>query len=380
MEYHPASKIFPLMEGAEFDALAEDIKANGLLEPIEKFNDMILDGRNRYRACQEAGVEPRYSTHVGDDPLGYVISENLKRRHLNESQRAMIGKRIESIPMGGDRKSDDFKAHNCALISRDDAAKMMNVSPRSIDNASVVMQQGNEDLIASIDRGRETVGGAVKEIRRRERNQAKAAIPDNLPTKTDRYEIIHTDISDETLGIGPFDWVITDPPYGPDHRDLYTCLAEFCHKNLKEGGSLICMSGQIDLVHVYARLSGWLAYHWTLCYLTPGAATALNARSVNTRWKPLLWFTKGKYAGDWPGTDDIFRSDKPDKDHHEWGQSESGMADIIERFTYPGQTICDPFCGAGTTGVVAVKTNRLFVGIDNDANAVKTTKSRLAEI
>jgi site-specific DNA-methyltransferase (adenine-specific) len=55
------------------------------------------------------------------------------------------------------------------------------------------------------------------------------------------------------------------------------------------------------------------------------------------------------------------------------------MADIIERFTLPGQTICDPFCGGGTTGVVAVRMNRLFIGIDSDATAVATTLKRLAE-
>jgi site-specific DNA-methyltransferase (adenine-specific) len=76
---------------------------------------------------------------------------------------------------------------------------------------------------------------------------------------------------------------------------------------------------------------------------------------------------------------DLSEPNDNDKEHHHWGQSESGMADIIERFSYPGQTICDPFCGGGTTGVVAVRMNRLFVGIDCDQEAVATTLKRLAE-
>ena len=62
------------------------------------------------------------------------------------------------------------------------------------------------------------------------------------------------------------------------------------------------------------------------------------------------------------------------------GQSESGMPDLIEKFTYPGQTICDPFCGAGTVGVMAVKMDRQFIGIDIDKQAIETAKIRFLEV
>src|SRR3990167_4279058 len=98
MKFHPIADIFPLLEGEEFDSLVEDIHREGLREPITLYEDKIIDGRNRYRACQKANVEPKYKNLNKDtSPLAYVISANLKRRHLTPSQRATLG--VEILPM-----------------------------------------------------------------------------------------------------------------------------------------------------------------------------------------------------------------------------------------------------------------------------------------
>src|SRR5262245_36424859 len=85
---HELAAIFPLITEAELGALAEDIKAYGLREPITLYEGKILDGRNRARACQLAKIKPRYREFKGNSPLAFVISENLHRRHLTASQRA----------------------------------------------------------------------------------------------------------------------------------------------------------------------------------------------------------------------------------------------------------------------------------------------------
>ena len=82
---HPACKIFPALPDQELRELAEDIAANGLQNPIVLYQGQILDGRNRWDACQLAGVKPRFTEFVGDDPLAWVISQNLTRRHLTAS-------------------------------------------------------------------------------------------------------------------------------------------------------------------------------------------------------------------------------------------------------------------------------------------------------
>jgi hypothetical protein len=103
-EYHPAANLFPLMavEGQEFGELVDDIREHGLIEEIELYEGKVIDGRNRLRACQHAGVEPRMVELVGGlpggvTPTGYVLSKNLHRRQLTEDQRAAIA--AEALPI-----------------------------------------------------------------------------------------------------------------------------------------------------------------------------------------------------------------------------------------------------------------------------------------
>ena len=89
-EIHPVAALFPLMADEELADLAADIAANGLLYPIVLDADgTLIDGRNRLRACQIAGVAPSFTTLDGRDPVAYILSANIGRRNLTKSQRAM---------------------------------------------------------------------------------------------------------------------------------------------------------------------------------------------------------------------------------------------------------------------------------------------------
>ena len=136
---HPAAELFPLLEGAEFEALVADVKVNGLREAIWlDTEDRILDGRNRYRACDEVGVEPRFRTYEGDDPVGFVLSQNLHRRHLNESQRAMIAAQMADMPQGA---RTDLSPEG-GRLSQADAAALRGVGKRTVERAKIVLTQG----------------------------------------------------------------------------------------------------------------------------------------------------------------------------------------------------------------------------------------------
>lgn len=89
-ELHPLCTLFPRLAGAEFDALRDDIKTNGLRQPIVLHEGRILDGGNRYRACIEAGVTPKFVEFAGGNLVSFVLSANLHRRHMSAGQQAAI--------------------------------------------------------------------------------------------------------------------------------------------------------------------------------------------------------------------------------------------------------------------------------------------------
>lgn len=98
MKLHPACKLFPKLSNDDLRELADDIKANDLQNPIVLLDGKILDGRNRYAACKIAKVEPRFVEWEGTgSPVEWVISQNLMRRHLSASQRAVIA--LDILPM-----------------------------------------------------------------------------------------------------------------------------------------------------------------------------------------------------------------------------------------------------------------------------------------
>jgi ParB-like chromosome segregation protein Spo0J len=102
-QFHPVAELFPLLTGDAFRSLVADIKENGLREPIlEDADGRILDGRNRYLACLQAGVAPRFVRWLDEgSPAALALSRNLHRRHLNESQRALLAARLAALPAGG---------------------------------------------------------------------------------------------------------------------------------------------------------------------------------------------------------------------------------------------------------------------------------------
>ena len=186
MEFHEVANIFPILTGGEYDALRDDIDSNGLIESIWTYEGKIIDGRNRYIACTDLGIEPKYREWNGTgSPVSFVISLNLHRRHLNESQRGAVARKIESMPQG--RPNKDANLH---LISRKEAADLLNVSERTVANIAKIEREAPK-LLPIIESGEMRVSKAIQEINRKER-VGKVREVSELVTEV-KYPVIYAD-------------------------------------------------------------------------------------------------------------------------------------------------------------------------------------------
>jgi N6-adenosine-specific RNA methylase IME4 len=213
---HPFAGLFPLIEGPQFDELVEDIKKNGLLEPVWLHPDgRILDGRNRYRACLEAGVEPIFETPDCDSHLSFVLSKNLYRRHLTKEQRGKAA--VESLPFYEAEAAERRKRKSVPTIvseqkakgeAREFAAKAFGVGTTYI---SAIKKVKAEYPYLYEQLGKKT----LPEIKRELQLEARAAVVEQIKAEP------------APLPTGPFRTIVIDPPWAyecdaraadPSHR------------------------------------------------------------------------------------------------------------------------------------------------------------------
>lgn len=220
---HPAADIFPLIDDAEMDELCSDIKARGLQQPLTIWHDgALLDGRNRLLACYETCQEVTIDRYDGSDPVGFSISANLHRRHLNAGQRAVVALKVRELlqPMARERqreageqfgKGSKLSADLRQAILRPpapaaaalpspteqrhqdrkaaaQAAKAVGASPRAVEQAARVAKSA-PDLLPQVQAGTLALDRAHKEARQREQQQAASRPAPEAPKVSDKRTI-----------------------------------------------------------------------------------------------------------------------------------------------------------------------------------------------
>ena len=407
--------------------LSESISRIGLLNPISVSKDSdgyrLIAGLHRLSACKLLNWTEIQANVMELDIINSELAEldeNLIRCELHYLDRAEMLKRRQEIyeelyPEARAEEKRKRKPSNDAEFCDDtvsaqknetesetesfttDTAKKTGLSDRTIQRdlqLSKNLDAGVKDDIKELNISKQdaiylsrldnskqkAVINKIKESPKKKKvKEATTEINKEIKSKIALQEIkkdiseklnirhcsAHELLTDKSFKI---DAIITDPPYIKESLHLFEQLAELS----KDIPLVAVMTGQYYLPEIMESMCKHLKYRWTFAYLTPGRTNQQHQKKINTAWKPVVIF--GEPTA-WIPTD-VVTSNSADKEFHIWGQSISGFTELIERLTSPGQVVCDPFLGGGTTAVACLKTGRRFVGCDIDENNVKTAVER----
>jgi hypothetical protein len=272
-QFHDLANVFPMLAGNDAKALARDIFERGLHEPITLHEGKILDGRNRYNACLDAGVEPRFTPYKGNNAVAFVVSRNLTRRHLGEGQRAMIAKKLATLEHG-QRQTGKF----AGVTTQAQAASMLNVSERSVRTAGAIIDNAVPEIVKAVEKGTVSLSAAAKFAKQPKKEQAKQVREANTPpdaVKAHRKGLSTrsgrpNEVVDGIVASTP------KPPEGPSvtHIDTLRRFAEFCDTN--QPGSVV--AGMLPMEVEETRASLAVITRWVV-----GFQHQVNATHITTK-------------------------------------------------------------------------------------------------
>ena len=361
--------------------------------PIDEVEQSFLANIERGESALAAAETDYERLEVRDAArAAQVVTAALGRRNLVKRFSVLVSRAERAIAKAnppdnrggrGNRITDD-------TVSRTDLSRMRQAHDHITDEQfEEIVAESEEPMTRQqlIKLGQEKRKEEERAKKEAEREQAKADAEavirqqqeiDDLPIH--RVDIVGLNHYIEAASV---DAIITDPPYEKEFLSCWNKLAEFAAHALKPGCPLIVMTGQTLFAEVWERLKHpELSYRWTIAYLLPqGGLTFHRPFGVTTSWKPCLVYTrKGADIPDGYPTDVVNAEsgrNANDKQLHEWGQNEAGIGQIILKWVPAGGTVCDPFCGAGSTLVAATKLGHPVTGGDIDAGNVYITKQEV---
>lgn len=284
-EYHDVSMIFPMMGEEEFQTLKEDIKTNGLLEPIWIDADgKIIDGRNRHKACIETNTPMKFKVwNNGQSLVSFVVSLNLKRRHLSASQRAACALDIKpmleeearrrQIELAGTRHDDlvELIPQGERGKSRDQAGEMFGVSGRYVAEAETVKEKA-PDLFEQVKSGEISLTQAKRETVKRER-------PETPELPAGKYGVIYADPPWQYSNSGFYNAVETQYTTMTEQELINLDVRDLCDES-----SVLFLWATNPLLDVAMRvMEGW------------GFTYKTNFVWVKDKARGFAWWAKSKH-------------------------------------------------------------------------------------
>lgn len=406
----PKFQPLPDLPDDEFDVLKSDIREHGIQVPVvQDETGQTLDGHQRERAARALGLK-NYPVRVvaglsEQAKWEFALSVNVKRRHLtNVQKRGLVEQELRRMPdrsnqwvgelLGVDTKTVQAARRRLEATleipvlaklkgkdGRSRAAEYQQVmanTPREVEIARKVVTalppSSNGRLLDTTTAAR-YARRHVRAEGRKERSLVKPLSSDSIHIHHCRFqELEHV----AKLRPSSANLIFTDIPYGKEFLPQIGELAAFAARALKDGGIFVTYSGQFHLPSVLNSLGQHLTYRWIMSSTWPGSANMVHPYNLASQFKPLLVFTKGK----WTRTDrwsDVSQIDGQEKDWHDWQQALGEVETLVGYFSDPGDLVCDPCLGGGTTAVACRRMGRRFVGCDVEEECVHKTQQRLSE-
>ena len=382
--------LIPPLTKEEFKQLENNCRSEGIREKILTWNGFIIDGHNRYEIATRWDLDfETESKHFDNEEAvkEWMILNQFGRRNLSNYQRSVLALELEDVfsnkakekqkEAGGAVRQKSDKA---VIDTKKELSKVASVSHDTIAKVKKIQEKAPEEVKAKLRTGEVSINAAYKEIKKEEKKAEKenerdrlAEIGKNKKIEIDfrlgDFEEVFKDIPD-----GSIDCIITDPPYPKEFIEVWSKLSRFAKRVLKPNGYCVAYSGQMYLPEVMKRMCENLDYYWTFAVYHEGQTQIVNGINLMCRWKPVLIFQNGKKKIE-NTFQDYFISEQREKNGHDWQQSKSGVAYLIEMFTKKGDTILEPFAGSGTTMIVAKAKGRNVIGAEIDEKTFNIAKA-----
>lgn len=409
-------QLLPDLSPEEFEALKADIAANGVRVPVvvDAETGEVVDGHHRQRAVDELRSEGvkvpdlRQVRRFADDDerASFVLAANLFRRHLTREQRNDLVTRLRergwSLRRIGEAVGADVATVHRGLagvagatpgpanvVGRDQKTYR---ARRPKPPASVVVASARDEararraLTALGDQasGLISLPRAEERARMAELGRKREALAAPL-VEGPGYELRAGDFREvlADLADGSVDAIVTDPPYDRAGVPLFEDLAAFAARVLKPGRLAAVYAGHLALDEEMALLArGGLAYAWHGANVLEGRHTKVRLRLVYGAHRSVLLYSAGPYKPrGW--IYDLAKAEgaggPQERPLHPWQQALEPVRHWVRQVSRPGELVCDPFLGSGTTALACHLEGRRFIGCDFDPACVETTRQRLAE-
>lgn len=386
----PYADLLPPLKTSEREALAADIKVNGVIHPVVIDEDgNILDGHHRYAI--DCNAPTRIVEGLSEEEKqAYTIRANLARRNLSLEQTKAVEKRQREIAKRlreSDAKRWTQKAvgallgvsqqtvaswfssnttdGNATKTPTPDARVKLNTAAKEVVVARLEAGETQQQIAADFGVCQKTVSNIAKkadEIHSRDDDKARKT----AKLKASKFDVRRGDFRQVLADLEGVSLVLTDPPYPKEFLPLWEDLGKWAAGALADDGLLVAYSGQMYLPEVLQLLGKHLDFWWCGAVIHKGSGnlTPLGhpVRKVVNKWKPLVMFMKRGGVGFGRSFSDLIDGAGKQKSEHNWQQHEAEAATLVEAFTKPGELVVDPFAGSGGFCRAAHELGRIAVG------------------